>query len=424
MKFDIFPLPTVPATWEERETLRPLGRNTERLQEMYDQLDWICGLSEEGGIDCFSTTEHHFHSEGMEVSVSPLILYSNLAGKYQRIHFAPLALVLPTWDPIRLAEEIAVLDHLSRGRIKVGIARGYQPRWTQVLGQKYNVKGATMDGSAIDLQNREVYDEVLDIMLKAWTEDSFRHDGKYYQVPNPLEGIEWKVSELTRKYGSPGELDANGMIQRITVVPSPYQRPHPPLWSIYAASESTIIRCAEKNMVPFMFVSKPDQFVDWCENYQRVAADQGHTLGIGERVGAVRSVTFGDTYEEAFELGVETTGIAFKHYFAPFGFTEGFRQPGDNPARPLDLGGEREIYQRMVEHGFAMCGTVDEIKHQMDALANCHGDGNLEWFSWNFFFQGLSPRGEQERQLELFCNHIVPEFSDGKTVAATAGDGA
>lgn len=420
MKFDLFLLPTVPGTWDERKELRPIGRNTEKIQEMYAEIDNLCGISDARGIDCFSTTEHHFHGEGVEASVAPLLLFSHLAAKYKRIHFAPLAVVLPTWDPIRLAEEIAVLDHLSGGRVKVGLARGYQPRWTQVLGQKYNVKGATMDGSEVDLQNKEVYEEVLEVMLKAWTEDSFRHEGKYYSVPNPLDGIDWKVAELAREYGSEGEVDADDKVQRITVIPSPFQKPHPPLWSVYAASESTIVRTAEKNMMPFMFVSKPGEFVDWCKNYQRVASEHGRELGIGEGVGAVRSVTFGDTYEEAFELGVETCGVAYQHYFGPFGFLEPFRDESDDPAFPLQIGGPREIFQRQVEHGYSLCGTVEEIKEQMAELERCHSDGHLEWFSWNFFYQGLSSKAEQERQLNLFCEHIVPAFCDEATIGAAA----
>ena len=52
----------------------------------------------------------------------------------------------------------------------VGVARGYQMRWTNVLGQKYEVRGATMDGSAIDEKNREVFEEVLEVVTKAWTQ--------------------------------------------------------------------------------------------------------------------------------------------------------------------------------------------------------------------------------------------------------------
>src|SRR5205823_3618465 len=142
MKFMLFVLPTVPATLEERRRLRPIGRNNERYQQMLEEMRKLAVLADDAGFDVFATTEHHFHSEGFECSVAPLLLYADLAARTKRIKFAPLALVLPAWDPIRCAEELAVLDNLTQGRVYAGFARGYQDRWTNILGQQYHVSGA------------------------------------------------------------------------------------------------------------------------------------------------------------------------------------------------------------------------------------------------------------------------------------------
>ena len=135
MKFDLLILPSIPGTLEDRTALRPIGRNVERYQQMLQEMRDIAVLADEVGIDAFSTTEHHFHSEGFEASVAPLVLYADLAARTSRIKFAPLGLVLPGWDPIRCAEELAVLDNLTQGRVIAGFARGYQDRWVNVLGQ-------------------------------------------------------------------------------------------------------------------------------------------------------------------------------------------------------------------------------------------------------------------------------------------------
>ena len=81
MKFQLFVLPTIPGILEDGERLRPIARNNDRFQEMLEQVRQICILGDELGFDCFSTTEHHFHSEGYECSVAPLVLYSNLAAQ-------------------------------------------------------------------------------------------------------------------------------------------------------------------------------------------------------------------------------------------------------------------------------------------------------------------------------------------------------
>ena len=137
MKFMLFILPTVPGTLEDRKRLRPIGRNTERYQQMLDEMRKLAVLADDAGFDVFATTEHHFHSEGYETSVAPLMIYADLAARTRRIKFAPLGLVLPAWDPIRAAEELAVLDQLTKGRLYAGFARGYQDRWVNVLGQQY-----------------------------------------------------------------------------------------------------------------------------------------------------------------------------------------------------------------------------------------------------------------------------------------------
>ena len=311
MKFNLFVLPTIPATFEERERLRPIGRNNDKYQEMLTELREIAQLAEEFGFDAMSTTEHHFHSEGYEASIAPLMLYTDLAARTERIKFASLGLVLPTWDPLRVAEEIAVIDHLTKGRFIAGFARGYQDRWTNVLGQHYHVTGAPMDGSEVDAHNRAVFEEVFKIMKTAWTEESIRLKTKYYEVPTPYEhGIQrWPVAKnWTSKYGAEGEVDENGAVQRICVVPKPYTQPHPPIWQPFSVSEKTIRWCATEGIVPWILISHPPAFRELCEAYRDEAARHGRHLELGESVGAFRSVHIGNTYTEGYSLGAETQG--------------------------------------------------------------------------------------------------------------------
>ena len=338
MKFMLFVLPTVPGSLAERQQLRPIGRNNERYQQMLDELRQLVVLAEEAGFDVFATTEHHFHSEGYEASVAPLLLYTDLAARTQRIKFASLGLVLPAWDPLRVAEEIAVLDHLTKGRFYAGFARGYQDRWVNVLGQQYHATGALMDGSAIDQHNRDVYEEALDIIRKAWTEDSITYNGKYYQIPYPYEeGIQrWPVAEWTRKYGAPGEVDEQGVVRKISVIPKPYQQPHPPLFQPFSVSQNTIRYTARSGIVPWILVSNPPDFQRLCHVYQEVARDAGRSLRLGESVGAFRAVHFGKTEAEAVALFTDTNYRGFTDYFSGFGFGEAFRTAEDNSKYPLD----------------------------------------------------------------------------------------
>ena len=413
MKFDILLLPTIPGTLEDRAALRPIGRNNERYQQMLDELRKIAVLADEMGIDAFSTTEHHLHSEGFEASVAPLLLYADLAARTKRIKFAPLGLVLPSWDPIRCAEELAILDHLTQGRVIAGFARGYQDRWTNILGQQYHVTGAPMDGSEVDQHNRNVFEEVFKIIKMAWTQETIEYQSDYYSIPQPYEeGIRrWPAREWTKLYGAPGELDEEGVIRRVSVIPKPYQDPHPPLWQPFSVSESTIRWCARESILPWILTSYPESFRNLCQVYKDEAATAGRTLRLGQSVGAARSISIGRTYEEAFALGASTTGVGFHAYFSGFGFLEAFRNPGEEAPAPLMLPNAEAVYQRMVEHDFAICGTVDDVKRKMESIAKCYGDGELEWFSWGFP-QGFLTWDEAQWQLETFGTEILPEFKD------------
>jgi alkanesulfonate monooxygenase SsuD/methylene tetrahydromethanopterin reductase-like flavin-dependent oxidoreductase (luciferase family) len=404
MKFNLFILPTIPATSEERERLRPIGRNNDTYQQMLQEVRDIAQMAEDMGFDAMSTTEHHFHSEGFEASVAPLMLYTDLAARTKRIKFASLGLVLPTWDPIRVAEEIAVLDHLTKGRFIAGFARGYQDRWTNVLGQHYHVTGAPMDGSEVDAHNRAVFEEVFKIIKMAWSQESVRFKTKYYEVPTPYEeGIRrWPVAKnWTAKYGAPGEVDADGVVQRICVIPKPYTQPHPPIWQPFSVSEKTIRWCATENILPWILVSHPPSFRQLCEAYRDEAARAGRRIALGESVGAFRSVSLGNSYTEAYSLGAHTQGTGFIEYFSGFGFFEAYRFPGETTPVP-------QTYERMVEAKYALVGTADDVKRGLDGLRT---NTNLEWFGW-YFDQGLMSWDDTKRQLEMFATKVMPEFKD------------
>src|SRR5262244_3902505 len=383
MKFMLLMLPTVPGTLEDRRRLRPIGRNNERYQQMLEEVRKLVVFADEVGFDVFATTEHHFHSEGYETSVAPLMLYTDLAARTKRIKFSPLGLVLPGWDPIRAAEELAILDHLTKGRVYAGFARGYQDRWVNVLGQQYHVTGAPMDGSSIDNHNRRVYEETLKVIKKAWTEDSWEYNGEYYKVPYPYEeGIRrWPVAEWTRTYGAPGEIDDEGVIRKISVVPKPYQQPHPPMFQPFSVSESTIRYTAQSGIVPWILVANPPDFQRLCHVYKDEAATAGRQLRLGENVGAFRAVHF------------RTTEDAAKYPLDPY-----------TPLPPSEWTVDR---MRKVKYGLA--GTADQIKKEIESLRTIGGGGDLEWFGW-FFDQGFMPWEEEVRQIELFAKHIIPTF--------------
>ena len=120
--------PQVQATRQERIDQRPLGRDAERYQALIRDMPTIVRAADELGLWGISSIEHHFHSEGYEVGPNPGLLNAHWAAITKRIRVGQLGYTMSAQNPFRVAEDVAVLDHLAEGRSFCGFARGYQAR--------------------------------------------------------------------------------------------------------------------------------------------------------------------------------------------------------------------------------------------------------------------------------------------------------
>ena len=144
------------------------------------------------GYSVFTCLEHPWF-EQFAINPFPLGVFCTLAERTRNLRFRTLCHTLPLHNPMVLASEIAQADILLQGRLDVGVGRGHA--WLN-------------DPANIDInENVERYPECLDILLKAWTEDRFSYDGKYYQC------------------------------KELQVVPKPVQKPHPPIWQVGTSSK-------------------------------------------------------------------------------------------------------------------------------------------------------------------------------------------
>ncbi|MBM3941642.1 MAG: LLM class flavin-dependent oxidoreductase [SAR202 cluster bacterium] len=181
----------------------PALRNWKTLfEEGIEQLQY----SEEMGFEYCLIAEHHFSNYGN--SPAPLLQALHIAQRTKRLRIATAALVVPIWQPLRLAEEVAVLDNLTDGRFICGVGRGYQPHELARFGIPLE-------------ETRQRFNEALDVLELAWTRDeSFTYQGQYLQVPDP-----------------------------VTVWPKPLQKPYPPLW-VAGTSVDTMKLAAQRDMMP------------------------------------------------------------------------------------------------------------------------------------------------------------------------------
>src|ERR1700745_2635901 len=167
------------------------------------------------------------------------------------------------------------------------------------MAQKVDVSATLSDKSQADRVNREAFEEVFRFLKLAWGDQPFTFKGKYYEYPHPQEGTPWPAYEWTRECGFPGEVDELGRIQKINVVPKPYQRPHPPLFQAFSVSEETVRWCARENIIPTILLPQPPVVRKLAEAYREEARAAGHNLNMGERIGVLHSVFLSESKQRA-----------------------------------------------------------------------------------------------------------------------------
>jgi alkanesulfonate monooxygenase SsuD/methylene tetrahydromethanopterin reductase-like flavin-dependent oxidoreductase (luciferase family) len=387
MKFMLHITPAVPASPIERERLRPIAHRTDKTQQMLGEMVELAQLAEELGFSAVTYSEHHFYTEGLESGGTPTPHLINLLHHTKRIKVGPVGFVLPTWDPIRLALDVAWADQMSRGRVLVGLARGVFPRWVNVLGQKYGIQPGAL-GAEAEEHNREVFQELFKVMKLSWGDEPFAFDGRYYKVPMPPEGIDWLPYEATARYGAPGELDEHNRLRKISPVPKTYQKPHPDLFMALTTSEATIRWSAREGVIPLIFLPFPDLAIKGAQFYTDEAAKAGRNFRLGENVGLTRLVYLGNTREQARERAQNGAIFLFRQFHAKF-----------IPQIPTTI-------EPFIDAGIAFSGTVDDVRHQM---LDVQERLNPEWFMF-LCDQGFAPLHEVKEQLEMFATKIMPEF--------------
>ncbi len=394
MPVSVFYLPSIGSREEIEQGMAGLRRDL--YQRMLAEVKEQAQLADDLGYNSISFTEHHFHIEGFELSNNPVMLDLFVALNTKRIRVGQLGIVLPAQNPLRVAEDIAMLDHMSGGRANAGFARGYQRRWVDVMAQQlHGIHGATPgQHDAIDQANREAFEEHFRIIKRAWTEDMLEYHGKYWQIPP--DGTPWDL-EATRSWGA--GLGEDNIVRQIGIVPKPVQQPHPPIFQPFASSENTIRWCSREGVtaiLPPMYVGLQNRLY---EIYRDEADKNGRELQPGEGLGVLRDVIVAETDAEAMEMWSHGAAFCGAAWFAPFHFGDVLQDPERN--------GQRLTPQEMMEQGLLLVGSVDTVTRQMERMLAATP---VQWlFAWQY--NGLVPHAKIMRSLELFQTKVMPRFA-------------
>lgn len=392
-------------------------------------------LADRLGFNYWFSTEHHFQPEGAEFNPSPLLVEAAIAAQTKQIRLGQQANIVPWWHPLRIAEQAAMVDIISGGRLEFGIGRGYQPREAEVWGWPY---GSTIQDQE---RNRSFFEEAVSIILKAWTEPSFSHHGEFFSIPPSFTkwhhkqtmavfsrpDAERKVEDVL-KVGPPDMYSAGSPImastttlREISVFPQPLQKPYPQMWEPVTSERS--VRWASRNGLNCFTVPEArsrlkknvEAFYDeaeknnWPDRLNRGPWKFGWDSE--KRRGYVpcryvHIIKSGADEKQKMERYIRALELQWD-YFGPFAFQAVLTEL-DEPAMPLT---ERVTGEFLIDKQIAFVGPpeliIERIVHLKEYL------GYEDDFLFTCWFEGGGYSTEEvEEQMHMFAEEVIPAVAN------------
>ncbi len=245
-------------------------------------------LAEDAGFTTVWCSEHHFAHNGiMNAPPNPIQLCTDLAAHSKKIRVGQCPVVLPDWHPLRVAEDVALLDNMTEGRVDFGAGRGVNDR-TCI---QFNIEADKRDNE----KSYQLFRECLEIIIKAWTEDPFSYKGDYYEFPVPgwHETNRMFLPHDSRYHKEDGEYV--GMY----IHPRPFQKPYPPTW-LMSNAPITYDHAGTQGMKVIGMASPPDKIQGCWDAYRESASlAQNRQVGLGEGVAICVAIYVAESMEEA-----------------------------------------------------------------------------------------------------------------------------
>jgi len=355
----------------------------ERLAGVFDKAEAIVLQMEDLGYDTFWSAEHHFQHEGYECIPNLLMMYVHLANLTKNLKFGCGFNVNPMWHPLRLAEDYATADILTGGRVIFGVGRGYHSREVDTFG----VPSTITDNDA----NREMFEEQVEIIMKAFNEESFSYKGKFYDLPPEVPYRGYTLKE-------------------ITLVPRPRTLPVETYQPIVSASQRAMDFMAKHGIKGIIgggaaAGGAQDQVIT---QWRDTLAMHGRDTELGTDLIIGYSIQIADTEDQAIKEATHFFEENMK-MFAPLGFVRGLSDDqmaalaqGSSKARSAQL----PTLEEGVKAGSWLCGPSEMVIDKLlDVQTRYPG---LEQVNVGSVIG--TPQNVILEQLERFGKEVMPKF--------------
>jgi alkanesulfonate monooxygenase SsuD/methylene tetrahydromethanopterin reductase-like flavin-dependent oxidoreductase (luciferase family) len=348
------------------------------LAGVFDKTEAIAKTMDRLGFDTLWMAEHHFQHEGYEALPNILMLAVHLAHVTKQLKIGCGFNITPMWHPLRMAEDFATADILTKGRTVFGVGRGYHTREVETFG------APMLDQNA----NRELFEEQVDIMFKAFNNERFSHQGKHYTLPPEVPYRGYQLKDLT-------------------LVPRPVNRPVECWQPIVSASPRGLDFMVKHGIKGAVGGGAATMQAGPIQAYKDAAARAGQELKLGEGLMLGVHGLIGKTREEAVR---RLTPIYEEHVkmFAPLGFVPGITP--EQIAAVAKRGGWDAAGVPKVEHfmglGSWFAGTADDLVAFFKGIEEKYP--GMEHI--NFSSPLTTPKDVMLEQFEIVGAEVMPHF--------------
>jgi alkanesulfonate monooxygenase SsuD/methylene tetrahydromethanopterin reductase-like flavin-dependent oxidoreductase (luciferase family) len=328
-----------------------MDRGAGRLDQFFADRLALCERYDQAGFYGYHVAEHHATPLGL--ASSPNVYLAAIAQRTTRLRFGALVYTLPLYHPLRLLDEICMLDQMSGGRLLLGVGRGISPIENSYFGNEPE-------------DTAPMYAEAFEVLMRGLATRELTYEGKYYRFRNV-----------------PIELE-------------PFQRPHPPLWYGIGRPDATLW-CAQNNVsvVTNLNAAMTRAITD---RYRAEWRALGHAPDTIPFMGTNRHIVMADTDKEA----LETARPAYRQWRASFlklWHRHNMRLPNPNALFP-------EEFEGAEAEGRAVAGAPAKVR---DFLARDLAESGVNYLLCRFAFGSIS-RAEAERSIDLFGRYVMAEF--------------
>lgn len=374
---------TVPMPDAGSDSVTPTSRRYDNnaVIECYRNLVEWARTADSLGYDTMWLTEHHFQYEGYEVLPNLILFGQHLAGQTKNIRLGQMFNVVPQWNPLRLAEDFAIADIITGGRMEFGVGRGTVPREAWPLGTVV-ASGDNNMSAEHDRINRQIFEESLEIIKRAWTNERFSFRGEHFTLP---------ADDIP---------DRGSNVDDLTLIP----RPERPI-DIYqpVTSPETIEYVPRAGHKAVYWLQNADSQLDKWTRFAKIRDDMGKPVAPGDDRCLVLNVHVGKTREEAMKKG-KPGHDEFCRFLSPYGRFSSYRNP-DGSKVAFD---HCPTVQESIDQKIQAIGSVDDV---VDTIGFWRELLDLKHLIIFFDLPGLT-RQEMKDQLHMVAEEVMPKLGE------------